>query len=54
VLPPGKRIGAMELWMGNPAKLVRVLTEEQRAGFDRTAKNYVQLAGRHRVSLAGG
>jgi carbonic anhydrase/acetyltransferase-like protein (isoleucine patch superfamily) len=54
VLPPGKRIGAMELWMGNPAKLVRVLTEEQRAGFDRTAKNYVQLAGRHRASLAGG
>jgi carbonic anhydrase/acetyltransferase-like protein (isoleucine patch superfamily) len=52
VLPPGKRIGTMELWMGNPAKLVRVLTEEQRAGFDRTAKNYVQLAGRHRVSLA--
>jgi carbonic anhydrase/acetyltransferase-like protein (isoleucine patch superfamily) len=44
----------MELWMGNPAKLVRVLTEEQRAGFDRTAKNYVQLSGRHKLSLAGG
>jgi hypothetical protein len=29
-----------------------VLTEEQRAGFDRTAKNYVQLAGRHKLSLS--
>lgn len=51
VLPPGKRVPALELWMGNPAKLVRVLTPEQRAGFDRTAKHYVELSGRHRVSL---
>lgn len=48
VLPPGKRVPALELWMGNPAKLVRVLTEEARAGFDRTAPHYVELAGRHR------
>lgn len=53
VLPPGKRIGALELWMGNPAKLVRVLTEEQRAGFDRTAPHYVELAQRHRASQRG-
>jgi carbonic anhydrase/acetyltransferase-like protein (isoleucine patch superfamily) len=53
VLPPGKRIGAFELWMGNPAKLVRVLTPEQRReGFDRTAPHYVELAGRHRASLS--
>jgi carbonic anhydrase/acetyltransferase-like protein (isoleucine patch superfamily) len=51
VLPPGKRVPALELWMGNPAKLVRVLTPEQRAGFDNTAKHYVELAGRHRASL---
>ncbi|HYZ33909.1 MAG TPA: gamma carbonic anhydrase family protein [Crenalkalicoccus sp.] len=51
VLPPGKRIGRNELWMGNPAKLVRVLTEEQRASFDRPAPHYVELAGRHRASL---
>lgn len=53
VLPPGKVIGAMELWMGNPAKMVRVLTVEQRAGFDRTAPHYVELAQRHRASLGG-
>ena len=52
VLPPGKRIGRLELWMGNPAKLVRVLTPEARAGFDRTATHYVELSGRHRASLA--
>lgn len=51
VLPPGKRVGAMELWMGNPARLVRLLDAEGRAGFDRTAPAYVTLAGRHRNSL---
>lgn len=50
VLPPGKRVGAMELWMGNPARLVRLLDAEARAGFDRTAAGYVALAGRHRNS----
>ncbi|MCK8786826.1 gamma carbonic anhydrase family protein [Roseomonas sp. NAR14] len=54
VLPPGKRIGRNELWMGSPAKLVRVLTEEQRAVFDRTAPHYVELARRHKASLARG
>jgi carbonic anhydrase/acetyltransferase-like protein (isoleucine patch superfamily) len=54
VLPPGKRIGRLELWIGNPAKLVRMLTEEQWAGqFGRTAPHYVELAGRHRASLRG-
>lgn len=53
VLPPGKKIGVMELWMGNPAKLVQVLTPERRAGFDRTAGHYVELSGRHRRSLGG-
>jgi hypothetical protein len=32
---------------------VRLLTLEQRAGFDRTAPHYVELSGRHRASLAG-
>lgn len=53
LLPPGKRIGPNELWMGSPAKLVRVMTAEERAGFDRTAVHYVQLAKRHRASLVG-
>jgi gamma-carbonic anhydrase len=52
VLPAGKRIGPGELWMGAPAKLLRVLSEEERASFARTAPHYVTLAGRHRASLA--
>jgi len=51
VLTPGKVIGPMELWMGNPARLVRVMSEEERARFDKTAPSYVALAKRHRASL---
>ena len=47
VLPPGKRIPSGELWMGNPAKLARILTPEARAQFARTAPHYVALARRH-------
>lgn len=47
VLPPGKRVPAGELWMGNPARLARVLTAEARAQFARTAAHYVELARRH-------
>jgi carbonic anhydrase/acetyltransferase-like protein (isoleucine patch superfamily) len=54
MLPPGKRIGPNELWMGSPAKLVRVMEPDERAKFDRTAPNYVALAKRHRASLAKG
>ncbi|MCW8084549.1 gamma carbonic anhydrase family protein [Sabulicella glaciei] len=53
VLPPGKRIAAGELWMGNPARMVRVLDDAARARFARTAPHYVELAGRHRASLDG-
>ena len=52
MLPPGKVIGPNELWMGSPAKLVRVMSAEERAKFDRTAPNYVALSKRHRASLA--
>ena len=53
VLPPRKRMGKFEFWVGNPAKFVRVLGEEERARFDRTAPHYVELAGRHKATLAG-
>ena len=31
VLPPRKRMGRFEFWVGNPAKFVRILGEEERA-----------------------
>jgi carbonic anhydrase/acetyltransferase-like protein (isoleucine patch superfamily) len=52
ILPPGKLMGRYEQWMGNPAKLRKVLTEEERAGFDRTALHYAELGQRHKASLA--
>jgi carbonic anhydrase/acetyltransferase-like protein (isoleucine patch superfamily) len=51
VLTPGKRIGRNELWMGTPAKLVRVLTDEQVAQFGMTAPAYVQNGIRFRRGL---
>ncbi len=51
VLTPGKRIGQNEMWAGTPAKLVRVLGEEERARFAMTAPAYVQNALRFRSGL---
>ena len=51
VLPPGKVIGRQEQWMGNPAKLRKLMTDEERAGFDRTAPSYAALSKRHRIGL---
>ncbi len=51
LLPPGKRIGRNELWAGSPARLMRVMSPEERAGWDRTAAHYVELAARFRSGL---
>ncbi len=52
ILPPGKVMGRQEQWMGNPARLRKLLTDAESAGFDRTAAHYAELGGRHRASLA--
>jgi carbonic anhydrase/acetyltransferase-like protein (isoleucine patch superfamily) len=54
LLSPGKVIGVNELWVGTPARLKRVLTEEERAGFDRNARAYVANAARFRAGLRAG
>jgi carbonic anhydrase/acetyltransferase-like protein (isoleucine patch superfamily) len=51
VLTPGKRIGRNELWMGTPAKLVRVLSDEEAAHFGMTVPAYVQNGLRFRNGL---
>jgi carbonic anhydrase/acetyltransferase-like protein (isoleucine patch superfamily) len=51
LLSPGKRIGRNELWVGTPAKFVRVLTEEQIASNDRGTAHYVELAGKYKANL---
>jgi len=44
LLTPGKTIGRYELWTGAPAKLARVLSEEERSKFDHNASHYAELA----------
>ncbi len=53
VLPPAKRIGAGELWLGNPARLVRVLDAPGRARFARNAPGYAALGQRYRLGGQG-
>jgi carbonic anhydrase/acetyltransferase-like protein (isoleucine patch superfamily) len=54
LLTPGKRIGVNELWAGSPARLVRVMSAEERAGFDANAVNYVTMGARFRAEVASG
>jgi len=51
VLTPGKRIGRNELWMGSPARLVRVLRDDESARFAITAPHYAQNGRRFREGL---
>jgi len=52
VVTPGKRVKSGELWGGNPARLLRPLTEQDRAHFPVSAANYVELAQQYRDGLA--
>jgi len=52
VVTPGKRVKSGELWGGNPARLLRPLTEQDRAHFPVSAANYTELAREYRDGLA--
>jgi carbonic anhydrase/acetyltransferase-like protein (isoleucine patch superfamily) len=52
LLPPGKRVGARELWLGRPARFVRLVTDEERAVLDEQNRHYVELAAEYREALA--
>ena len=51
LLTPGKRIGRQELWAGVPARKLRDMPDEERAGLDQNAAHYVELATRYRIGL---
>jgi len=44
VLTPGKSVGAGELWAGNPARFLRVLSDQEKQGIRLNAQRYVALA----------
>jgi carbonic anhydrase/acetyltransferase-like protein (isoleucine patch superfamily) len=43
VIPPGKTVRSGELWLGNPAKCVRTLSEKDIAQLYYSAQHYVRL-----------
>ena len=48
LITPGKRVKRGELWAGNPAKLMRRLSEKEMQFFAYSAKHYVELAHSYR------
>lgn len=52
LLPPGKRIGARELWLGRPARFARMLSDAEVASNAAGARHYVELARQHRAAQA--
>jgi len=50
LIPPGKTVGSGELWLGNPAKCVRTLSERDIEQLYYSAQHYVRLKDRY---LAG-
>ena len=53
LLSPGKTIGIGALWMGRPAKMLRMLSDEDIAGNQAGVAHYVALAARHRTAISG-
>jgi len=43
LIPPGKVVGERELWLGNPARFVRVLTDKQVEQLQYSAEHYVRV-----------
>ena len=52
VVPPNKHIKSGELWLGNPAKKVRGLTEKQKADLKYSANHYVKLKNKYYIKNA--
>lgn len=53
MLTPGKVIRARELWIGRPAKFLRMLSDAEIAGNRMGVAHYVELAKHHKAALGG-
>lgn len=49
LVPPNKVLEGGYLWLGNPARKIRPLTEGEREWFAYSARHYARLAARYRV-----
>ncbi|SKA22833.1 gamma carbonic anhydrase family protein [Novilysobacter spongiicola] len=43
VVPPGKTVGEAELWLGNPARFVRRLTDREIENLEYSPRHYMRL-----------
>lgn len=53
VIAPGKTVGEGELWLGNPARCVRKLSEREIEQLRYSAQHYVRLKDRYLGMLSG-
>lgn len=53
LVPPGKRLASGFVYVGNPAKQLRPLTEAEREFFTYSPANYVRLKDRYLAELGG-
>lgn len=51
LVPPNKRLASGYLYLGNPVKQVRPLTEDELAYFRYSAEHYVRVMDKHKASL---
>lgn len=51
LVPPGKVLESGYLYLGNPVKQIRPLTEQELAYFKYSAEHYVKVANKHKPNL---
>ena len=51
LVPPNKRLESGYLYLGNPVKKVRPLTDEEKAYFKYSAEHYMRLAVKHKAGV---
>lgn len=51
LVPPGKRLESGYLYLGNPVKQARPLTESELAYFKYSAEHYLRVAAKHKANL---
>lgn len=54
LVPQGKRLQGGYLWLGQPVRRVRILSDKELEIIDYTAGHYVQLMRRHQAGYDGG
>ncbi|MDF3054673.1 MAG: gamma carbonic anhydrase family protein [Gammaproteobacteria bacterium] len=54
LVPPGKILKSGYLWLGNPAKEIRPLTDEEKAYLDYSAQHYVKIKNRYILAKSSG